>query len=158
MLIFVRTKIATQELAEKLQARGFSSAALNGDISQQQRERTLARLKQGTLDILVATDVAARGLDVDRISHVVNFDIPPTPNLIFTASDVPAGWENRVMRSCSFHHVKGTCFETSNAPLGRKSRRWSYPPQRSSTTAESLHSKQRITDALATEELEPSGK
>lgn len=76
MIIFVRTKTSTVELSEKLQARGFASAALNGDIQQNLRERTVEQLKNGSLDILVATDVAARGLDVDRISHVVNFDIP----------------------------------------------------------------------------------
>jgi len=76
MLIFVRTKIATVELAEKLEARGFATAALNGDIPQNQRERTVDNLKTGKLDIIVATDVAARGLDVPRISHVVNYDIP----------------------------------------------------------------------------------
>lgn len=76
MLIFVRTKSTTVELAEKLEARGFSAAALNGDLSQALRERTVNRLKKGDVDIVVATDVAARGLDVDRISHVVNYDIP----------------------------------------------------------------------------------
>jgi ATP-dependent RNA helicase DeaD len=76
MIIFVRTKTATVELAEKLAARGYSATALNGDIQQNQRERTIDNLKKGKLDILVATDVAARGLDVDRISHVVNYDIP----------------------------------------------------------------------------------
>jgi len=76
MLIFVRTKTATLELAEKLEARGYDSAPLNGDIPQNQRERTVQQLKNGKLDILVATDVAARGLDVDRISHVINYDIP----------------------------------------------------------------------------------
>ena len=76
MLIFVRTRILTVDLAEKLSARGFSATALNGDIAQKTRERTIERLKKGQLDILVATDVAARGLDVDRISHVVNYDIP----------------------------------------------------------------------------------
>jgi len=76
MLIFVRTKIATAELSEKLAARGYASAPLNGDIQQNQRERTVEQLKKGKLDIIVATDVAARGLDVDRISHVVNYDIP----------------------------------------------------------------------------------
>ncbi|MGH8475871.1 MAG: DEAD/DEAH box helicase, partial [Methylococcales bacterium] len=76
MIIFVRTRNATLELAEKLEARGYSSAALNGDIPQKIREQTVDRLKSGKLDILVATDVAARGLDVDRISHVINFDIP----------------------------------------------------------------------------------
>ena len=76
MLIFVRTKVATVELAEKLEARGFSSAALNGDMTQMLREKTVEQLKNGSLDIVVATDVAARGLDVKRISHVINYDIP----------------------------------------------------------------------------------
>lgn len=76
MIIFVRTKSATVELAEKLEARGFSSCALNGDLSQALREQTINRFKRGTLDIMVATDVAARGLDVERVSHVINFDIP----------------------------------------------------------------------------------
>lgn len=76
MIVFVRTKTATVELAEKLEARGYATAAINGDIAQSQRERTISRLKKGVLDILVATDVAARGLDVDRISHVINYDIP----------------------------------------------------------------------------------
>lgn len=76
MLVFVRTKTATVDLSEKLEARGFATAPLNGDIPQNQRERTVQQLKSGKLDILVATDVAARGLDVDRISHVINYDIP----------------------------------------------------------------------------------
>lgn len=76
MIIFVRTKSATLEIAEKLEARGFSAAALNGDLTQALRERTINRLKKGQVDIVVATDVAARGLDVERISHVVNYDIP----------------------------------------------------------------------------------
>ncbi len=76
MIVFVRTKLETTELAERLEARGFNVAALHGDIPQQQRERTIARLKAGQVDIVVATDVAARGLDVERISHVVNYDIP----------------------------------------------------------------------------------
>ncbi|WP_456406435.1 DEAD/DEAH box helicase [Thiolapillus sp.] len=76
MLIFVRTRIATVELADKLSARGYAAEALNGDIPQNLREKTVERLKNGKLDILVATDVAARGLDVERISHVLNYDIP----------------------------------------------------------------------------------
>lgn len=76
IIIFVRTKITTEELATKLNARGFSSAALNGDIAQATREKTVAKLKSGEIDILIATDVAARGLDVERISHVINYDIP----------------------------------------------------------------------------------
>ena len=76
MLIFVRTRILTVELADKLSARGYVVAALNGDIAQKQREQTVEKLKNGKLDIVVATDVAARGLDVQRISHVINYDIP----------------------------------------------------------------------------------
>jgi ATP-dependent RNA helicase DeaD len=80
LLIFVRTKNATTELADKLKAHGFAAEPLNGDMNQEMRERTVERLKQGQLDVLVATDVAARGLDVERISHVVNYDIPTDPS------------------------------------------------------------------------------
>ncbi|PCJ48341.1 MAG: ATP-dependent RNA helicase [Gammaproteobacteria bacterium] len=76
IIIFVRTKTATSELAEKLQARGYSAAAINGDMQQSSREQTIEKLKKGRIDILIATDVAARGLDVERISHVINYDIP----------------------------------------------------------------------------------
>ncbi|NIB39294.1 DEAD/DEAH box helicase [Pseudomaricurvus alkylphenolicus] len=76
IIMFVRTKNATAELAEKLEARGYSAAALNGDMSQQLRERAIERLKNGKLDIIIATDVAARGIDVARVSHVINYDIP----------------------------------------------------------------------------------
>ena len=79
MLIFVRTRTMTVELAEKLTAHGVSAEALNGDMSQDVRERAVNGLKRGRLDVVVATDVAARGLDVDRISHVVNYDIPNNP-------------------------------------------------------------------------------
>ena len=76
MIIFVRTKSSTLNIAERLEARGFSTAALNGDLTQALRERTISKLKRGQIDVVVATDVAARGLDVERISHVINFDIP----------------------------------------------------------------------------------
>ena len=76
IIMFVRTKQATEELAEKLRARGFKASAINGDIPQQARERTVEMLREGKIDILVATDVAARGLDVERITLVVNYDIP----------------------------------------------------------------------------------
>lgn len=76
IVLFVRTKTATTELAEKLQARGYAATPINGDIQQNQRERTIQQFKSGKIDILVATDVAARGLDVDRVSHVINYDIP----------------------------------------------------------------------------------
>ena len=76
VIIFVRTKQLTAEVAERLEARGFNAAPLSGDLAQALRERTINRLKEGKIDIIVATDVAARGLDVDRISHVINYDIP----------------------------------------------------------------------------------
>jgi ATP-dependent RNA helicase DeaD len=76
VIIFVRTKVATTELAEKLEARGYAASPLNGDMNQAMREKAIDRLKRGSLDIIIATDVAARGIDVARVSHVVNYDIP----------------------------------------------------------------------------------
>jgi len=76
ILVFSRTRVGTTELTERLAARGFDVAALNGEMTQQARERTVKRLKNGKVDIVVATDVAARGLDVERISLVINYDIP----------------------------------------------------------------------------------
>ena len=75
-IIFTRTKTTSTELAEKLEARGYSAAAINGDMTQNLREKVIQKLKQGTLDIIVATEVAARGLDIDRISYVISYDIP----------------------------------------------------------------------------------
>ena len=75
-LVFVRTKTATEELADRLGARGYAAAALHGDMNQQMRERVIEQLKSGAIDIVVATDVAARGIDVPRVSHVINYDIP----------------------------------------------------------------------------------
>ncbi|MCL2022352.1 MAG: DEAD/DEAH box helicase [Betaproteobacteria bacterium] len=75
-IVFVRTKLSTDELAQKLEARGHAAAALNGDMNQQARERVIEQLKAGKLDIVIATDIAARGIDVPRISHVINYDIP----------------------------------------------------------------------------------
>ena len=75
-IVFVRTKIATVELADKLEARGYEAAALNGDMTQGLREQVIERLKSGSLDIVVATDVAARGIDVPRVTHVINYDVP----------------------------------------------------------------------------------
>lgn len=154
MLVFVRTKLATQELAEKLQARGFSSAALNGDISQQQRERTLARLKQGTLDILVATDVAARGLDVERISHVVNYDIP-TDTESYIHRIGRTGRMGREGNAILFVSPREKhLLRNIERAVGRE-----IPPMELPSTAvindrRVAAFKQRITDALATEELE----
>lgn len=78
-IVFVRTKVESQELADRLEARGYSVAALNGDVAQAQRERVIAKIKRGDIDIIVATEVAARGLDVERMSYVINYDIPTDP-------------------------------------------------------------------------------
>lgn len=77
VIVFTKTKTATLDVAKALEDKGFKAEALNGDLAQNARERTIQRLKNGHIDILVATDVAARGLDVDRISHVINYDMPP---------------------------------------------------------------------------------
>ncbi|MCD7101716.1 DEAD/DEAH box helicase [Pseudoclavibacter sp. 13-3] len=79
VIVFVRTRGDTETVSERLRARGFSAAAINGDVPQAQRERTVEQLKNGQIDVLVATDVAARGLDVERITHVINYDIPSDP-------------------------------------------------------------------------------
>ena len=80
-LIFARTRVGTGDLASELTARGFPAEALNGDLSQDAREYTLNRFRQGKINVLVATDVAARGLDIDNISHVFNYDLPEDPEL-----------------------------------------------------------------------------
>ncbi|MCA9972670.1 MAG: DEAD/DEAH box helicase, partial [Anaerolineales bacterium] len=80
-LIFARTRLGTGELANELTLRGFPAEALNGDLSQDAREQTLNRFRQGQIKVLVATDVAARGLDIDGISHVFNFDLPSDPEI-----------------------------------------------------------------------------
>lgn len=76
IIIFVRTKSMTHELSEKLEARGYATTALNGDIKQEMREKTVEQFRRGKIDIMIATDVVARGLDVERISHVINYDMP----------------------------------------------------------------------------------
>lgn len=154
IIIFVRTKTLTTELAEKLAARGYSVAALNGDIPQKQRERTIERLKSGHLDIIVATDVAARGLDVERISHVINYDIPHDTE----------SYVHRIGRTGRFGR-KGTAIlfiaPRERHMLGeieRATRQKIELMELPST--EMINSKrinqftQRITDTLATEQLE----
>lgn len=75
-IVFTRTRNETETVAERLRARGYAAAAISGDVAQPQREKTIDQLRKGELDVLVATDVAARGLDVERISHVINYDLP----------------------------------------------------------------------------------
>lgn len=114
-IIFVRTKNATLEVAEALERSGYNSAALNGDMNQALREQTLERLKDGRLDILIATDVAARGLDVERISLVVTMISLWIQSLMFTVSVVLAVQVVQVARCCSLRTVNVVCCRTSNA-------------------------------------------
>jgi ATP-dependent RNA helicase DeaD len=119
VLVFVRTRIAAVELSDRLQARGYATAALNGDMPQKQREQTVGRLKAGKLDILVATDVAARGLDVERISHVVNFDIPNDTEA-YVHRIGRTGRAGRSGEAILFLRlVNGICCAPSNAPRAR---------------------------------------
>jgi len=153
MIIFVRTKNSTEELAEKLRARGFTSAAINGDMQQQQRERSINGLKRGSLDILVATDVAARGLDVDRITHVVNYDIPYDPES-YVHRIGRTGRAGRTGEAILFvsPREKGM-LRSIERVSGKKIDRMTLP------TAEIINSKrieqfkQQITDTLAAEDL-----
>jgi ATP-dependent RNA helicase DeaD len=115
-IIFVRTKNATLEVAEALERSGYNSAALNGDMNQALRERTLERLKDGRLDILIATDVAARGLDVERISLLLTTTSRWIPSLTFTVSAVPVVRVVLAARCCSLRTASVVCCVTSNAP------------------------------------------
>ena len=134
VLIFVRTKIATTELADKLETRGHAAAAMNGDMAQKQREQMVNKLKAGGLDILVATDVAARGLDVDRVSHVINYDIPyDTEAYIHRIGRTGrAGREGDAILFVA--HASAACWEPLNERHARKLNRSPYRLRRPSTT------------------------
>lgn len=153
MLIFVRTKNSTVELAEKLEARGYSASPLNGDMNQQLREKTVDRLKKGTLDILVATDVAARGLDVERISHVVNFDIPyDTEAYVHRIGRTGrAGRKGEAILFVS-PREKRMLFAIENATR-QKITPMQLPSRDAVTSKRVTQFKQAITDALESQEL-----
>jgi len=158
MIIFVRTRILTTELADKLAARGYSATALNGDIPQKQREQTVERLKSGDLDILVATDVAARGLDVARISHVINYDIP---------YDVEA-YVHRIGRTGRAGRQGDTILFAANRErrllraiekaTGQTIEKMELPTAEQVTGKRIGKFKQRITETLDTAELDPYRK
>ena len=153
MIIFVRTKTATIELAEKLEARGHSAAAINGDMSQQLRERAINHLKQGKLDILVATDVAARGLDVDRITHVVNYDIPyDTESYIHRIGRT--GRAGRTGDAILFVSPRERrLLSNIERATKKKVEEMQLPSTEYINNARISRFKQRITDTLTTEEL-----
>ncbi len=154
ILIFVRTKNETVELAERLSARGYAAESLNGDIQQKVREKIVDRLKKGKLDILVATDVVARGLDVERISHVINYDIPTDPE----------SYVHRIGRTGRAGRKGEAILFVSNRErrllnaIERTTRQKIEPMQMPSTSDINVQRvarfKQRITDTLASEDLE----
>lgn len=153
MLIFVRTKTATVELSAKLEARGYASNALNGDIKQNQRERTIDYLKSGKLDILVATDVAARGLDVDRISHVVNYDIPhDTEGYVHRIGRTGrAGRKGDAILFVAPREIR--MLHSIEKATNQKIEIMELPSTELINDQRIAKFKQRITDTLATEEL-----
>lgn len=154
ILVFVRTKNETLELAERLSARGYAAEALNGDIQQKVREKIVDRLKKGKLDILVATDVVARGLDVERISHVINYDIPTDPE----------SYVHRIGRTGRAGRKGEAILFVSNrerrllSAIERTTRQKIEPMQMPSTSDINVQRvarfKQRISDTLASEDLE----
>ncbi len=152
-ILFVRTKVATVELAEKLLARGYSAAPLNGDIQQKQREKTINDLKKEKIDILVATDVAARGLDVQRISHVINYDIPyDTEAYIHRIGRTGrAGREGDAILFVAPREKR--LLHSIEKATKKKIEMMELPSTELINDARIAKFKQRITDTLATEEL-----
>jgi len=153
MIIFVRTKTATDELSKKLEARGYASAPLSGDIAQNQRERTIDQLKKGKLDIIVATDVAARGLDVQRISHVVNYDIPhDTESYVHRIGRTGrAGREGDAILFVAPREKR--LLHAIEKATNKKIEMMELPSTELINDTRIAKFKQRITDTLATEEL-----
>ncbi len=153
MIIFVRTKTATVELAEKLSARGYAAGAINGDIQQNLRERTINNLKNKKLDILVATDVAARGLDVDRITHVINYDIPyDTEAYVHRIGRTGrAGRQGDAILFVAPREKR--LLHAIEQATKKKIERMELPSTEDINDKRVDKFKQRITDALATEEM-----
>jgi ATP-dependent RNA helicase DeaD len=120
-IIFCRTRTEVDELTETLNARGYRAEAIHGGLSQEQRDRVMRRFRDGGLDLLVATDVAARGLDIGHLSHVVNFDVPPHPMLTSTESAEQDGRVAKERRSHSPNRVSRECSGISNSTRSRKS-------------------------------------
>jgi len=154
VLIFVHTKTATHELSEKLAARGFASSAINGDIPQNRRERTIEQLKSGVINILVATDVAARGLDVDRISHVINYDIPyDTESYVHRIGRT--GRMGRKGEAILFVAPREKhMLRIIEKATKQKIKMMELPSTESINDTRVARFKQRISDTLATEELD----
>jgi len=153
-LIFVRTKIETMELTEKLSARGYACTALNGDITQKLREQTISKLKSGKIDMLIATDVAARGLDVDRISHVINYDIPSDPEA-YTHRIGRTGRAGRTGEAIVFvTNREQRLLSMIERVTGKKIERMHMPTVETINQERIIRFKQSITDTLDSTDTE----
>jgi len=153
ILIFVRTKVETIQLAEKLAARGYACTALNGDITQKTREQTIQRLKAGKIDMLIATDVAARGLDVERISHVINFDIPSDPEA-YTHRIGRTGRAGREGEAILFvTNREQRLLSMIERVTGKKIERMHMPTAETINQDRIQRFKQKITDTLENEDV-----
>ncbi len=154
MLIFVRTRFATTELSDKLEARGYACAPLNGDIQQKTRERTVDQLKKGKLDIIVATDVAARGLDVERISHVLNYDIPYDTEA-YVHRIGRTGRAGRSGEAIMFVTPREKrMLQTIERATGKRIELFDIPSNEAINQHRVAKFKQRISDAIAQQNLE----
>ncbi|MEM6998734.1 MAG: DEAD/DEAH box helicase [Pseudomonadota bacterium] len=154
ILIFVRTKVETIELSEKLAARGYACTALNGDLTQRIREQTIQKLKNGKLDMLIATDVAARGLDVERISHVINYDIPSDPEA-YTHRIGRTGRAGRQGEAISFvTNREQRLLNIIEKVTSKKIERMHMPTAETINQDRIQRFKQKITDTLEKEDVE----
>jgi len=154
IIVFVRTKRATEELAEQLLARGINAVAINGDLVQQQRERVIEQLKAGKIKVLVATDVAARGIDVDRITHVINYDVPTNPET-YTHRIGRTGRAGRTGTAILFVGPRDKFLlrnieRVTKQPLELMEQ----PSAQAINTRRIAQFKQRITDAMSNQDLE----
>jgi len=154
IIIFVRTKNMTTELAEKISARGYSAIALNGDIQQSTREKTINRLKKGTLDIIVATDVVARGLDVERITHVINYDMP-SDNESYVHRIGRTGRAGRNGTAILFVPPRGNrMLQSIERATGQKIEPLKLPSPQDISAARINRFKQMVIETAASQELE----
>ncbi|MBF0586748.1 DEAD/DEAH box helicase [Prosthecochloris sp. N3] len=153
VIIFVRTRVATQDLAEKLRARGYAAAALSGEMAQVQREKTVGQLKSGKLNIIVATDVAARGLDVERITHVINYDIP-TDTEAYVHRIGRTGRAGRTGDAILFVTPREkSMLRTIERVTGSRIDRMELPSAEVINDRRIANFKQQITEVLSTEDL-----
>ena len=154
VILFVRTKTATLELSEKLRARGYAAAALNGDMVQKHREKTVGQFKDGGYNILVATDVAARGLDVERISHVVNYDIP-TDTESYVHRIGRTGRAGRSGEAILFVTPREmSMLRTIEKAIRKRIERMELPSTESINDKRIARFKQQISDTLSTVDLD----